>query len=370
MPDAPDRARTAPEPARDAARHARRAHPRRASCARSSRLSRRSCRRTAAQFERDKETLRGSASRSRSRSIGDVGEIGYRVHPDDYYLPELDLDAEERAALHVAVTAVSLGATQRGEGALMKLGGLERRRPPTPHRRARRSRRRSRRCSRRSARRAVVTFTYRGEPAHARAVGARRRSAGHWYVVGHDRDRDAIRAFRVDRIDGDVAVGEPDAFTPPPTTSAPTTTSRTARGCYGDDEPVDRPSARRRRPRAGGARRARRRRDGRRRATDGTVVVELTVMNRAAFRSFVLGFLDHAEVLAPPELRADIVAWLEQLAARATGMSPRPLAGAEVAARARARAVDRRAPGHDQGRARAAVRASRSTQLDATSSCC
>ena len=43
---------------------------------------------------------------------------------------------------------------------------------------------------------------------------------------------------------------------------------------------------------------------------DGSVVVELPVTNRAAFRSFVLSFLDHAEVLEPPELRDDLVAWL------------------------------------------------------------
>jgi predicted DNA-binding transcriptional regulator YafY len=41
------------------------------------------------------------------------------------------------------------------------------------------------------------------------------------------------------------------------------------------------------------------------------VVVTLGVTNRDAFRSFVLGFLDHAEVLGPDELRADIVGWLE-----------------------------------------------------------
>ena len=38
--------------------------------------------------------------------------------------------------------------------------------------------------------------------------------------------------------------------------------------------------------------------------------MELPVTNRAAFRSFVLSFLEHAEVLEPPELRDDLVAWL------------------------------------------------------------
>ena len=52
----------------------------------------------------------------------------------------------------------------------------------------------------------------------------------------------------------------------------------------------------------------------RRRRNDGSVVLELPVTNRDAFRSFVLGFLDHAEVMGPPELRDDMVAWLELVA--------------------------------------------------------
>jgi hypothetical protein len=44
------------------------------------------------------------------------------------------------------------------------------------------------------------------------------------------------------------------------------------------------------------------------------VVVALAVVNREAFRTFVLDLLDHAEVLEPPELRAEIVEWLTALA--------------------------------------------------------
>jgi predicted DNA-binding transcriptional regulator YafY len=46
---------------------------------------------------------------------------------------------------------------------------------------------------------------------------------------------------------------------------------------------------------------------------DGSVELALPVSNPLAFRSFVLTFLEHAEVLSPPELRDDIVDWLEQL---------------------------------------------------------
>jgi predicted DNA-binding transcriptional regulator YafY len=50
-------------------------------------------------------------------------------------------------------------------------------------------------------------------------------------------------------------------------------------------------------------------------------IVTVTVTNRAALRSFVLGFLEHVEVIEPEDVRADIVAWLEHLAARAGASS-------------------------------------------------
>jgi predicted DNA-binding transcriptional regulator YafY len=47
---------------------------------------------------------------------------------------------------------------------------------------------------------------------------------------------------------------------------------------------------------------------------DGGVDVAVEVSNHDAFRSWVLGFLDHAEVLEPPELRDELVTRLRQLA--------------------------------------------------------
>ncbi|NDH84818.1 MAG: WYL domain-containing protein, partial [Acidimicrobiia bacterium] len=44
---------------------------------------------------------------------------------------------------------------------------------------------------------------------------------------------------------------------------------------------------------------------------DGSVTATLDVRNIDAFRSFVLSFLEHAEILEPAELRADFVEWLE-----------------------------------------------------------
>ena len=135
---------------------------------------------------------------------------------------------------------------------------------------------------------------------------------GHWYAVGFDADREAIRAFRADRIESEVEAGRGGAFERPEGFD-PASALRDEPWRFGDEEPVEAlvlvsPAQ------AGwvetdlGAKAVTERRD------DGSLVIRMAVTNREAFRSFVLGLLDHAEVLEPPELRADMVAWLSALA--------------------------------------------------------
>jgi proteasome accessory factor B len=260
-------------------------------------------------FERDKEMLRGMGVPITTEAVGDGSEVGYRVKPDDYYLPDLGLSVEETAALRIAVSAVSLG-NQAGEGALMKLGGIGddavapiASLPIAPalatlfdafrHR-------------------AVVTFSHRGRTRSIEPWGLSSKR-GHWYVVGFDRERDAIRAFRADRIGDDITAGPPNQFEAPADFrpddhvearpwmlgDEPPVTVRIAvddefldlvLGELGSDATVvDEPA-------------------------DGTTHIELVVTNRATFRAVLLGFLEHAEVLDPPEVRADLVAWLERIA--------------------------------------------------------
>jgi len=263
------------------------------------------------QFERDKETLRDLGVPIAVENVDPFGnDLGYRIHPDDYYLPDPGLDAGERAALHLAVTAVDVGGSVDPLDALRKLGGAEGEGAGqalatfevTPHLGV---------LFDAVARHAVVTFSYRGERRALEPYGILHRF-GHWYVVGRDRDRQGPRAFRVDRLDGAPEVGPADGFVAPPgvdpndyLSSDPLT--------YGDDQPIA----------------ARVLVDAARSSLvidalgedavveqrdDGSVVVALAVVNRDAFRTFVLDLLDHAEVLEPPELRAEIVAWLTELA--------------------------------------------------------
>jgi proteasome accessory factor B len=261
-------------------------------------------------FERDKEILRGMGVPITMENIGDGTEVGYRVRPDDYCLPDLELSADETAALRVAVSAISLG-DRSGQGALMKLGGVGDQTaapiaslPIAPALAT---------LFEAFRHRAVVQFTYRGEPRTLEPWGLSSKR-GHWYVVGFDRVRDAVRAFRADRIEGDVEVGEANAFSVPPEFraddhiedrawllgDAPAVTVRVAvdaghalgalaaLGSEARVEPGSDPT--------------------------GDTIFEITVTNRAAFRSFVLGFLEHAEILEPPDVRADMIEWLEAVA--------------------------------------------------------
>ena len=268
------------------------------------------------QFERDKATLREIGVPIALEALYAFDqETGYRIHREDYELPALDLTDDERVALHLAVTAVRLegGAGEpaggAGREALLKLGGLEGAAAPTlaalpdvPALPA---------LFDGYRRRARVTFAYRGGPRRLDPYGILFRN-GHWYVVGFDADREAIRAFRADRIESGIEPGPGGAFERPEGFD-PASALRDEPWRFGDEEPVEAlvlVSA----DQAGwveadlGGRAVAERHD------DGSVVFRLAVTNREAFRSFVLGLLDHAEVLAPPELRADMVRWLSALA--------------------------------------------------------
>src|SRR3954452_24345494 len=163
-------------------------------------------------FERDKEMLRSMGVPITVEPLpGEAAEFGYRVKPDEDYLPNLQLTAEETAALRVAVNAISLG-TMSAEGALLKLGGLAGMSeapiaslPLVPSLAT---------LFEAFRRRAPVTFEYRGERRTVEPWGLTSKR-GHWYVVGFDRLRNAVRAFRADRVAGDVEAGPDGDFDAP-----------------------------------------------------------------------------------------------------------------------------------------------------------
>ena len=256
-------------------------------------------------FERDKESLRDMGIPIRTVELpgSEPPEPGYVIRREDYALRDPGLEPDELAAVHLATAAVRLEGLP-GTEAVWKLGGAPAEGPsaavaalPTipqlvPLFRA-------------VADRAPVRFTYRDAE---RTVNPYRLSfsRGHWYLDGWDHRREDDRQFRLDRISGDVFVGDAGGFERPDTIDL----RQPEPWELGDETPliaqvlIDADQAGWALDHLGDPRIVEQR-------DDGAVVVELTVTNRDAFRSFVLGFLDHAEVLAPTELREEIIAWLK-----------------------------------------------------------
>jgi proteasome accessory factor B len=259
-------------------------------------------------FERDKEELRAMGIPLRVEPVpGTLPELeGYRIPREEYALRDPGLTTDELAALHLAASAVQVEGLPATEG-LLKLGGLvtEGARDLGVHVAPLPADPNLARLFGAVASRSPVRLRYRDEE---RTVDPYRLEfqRGRWYLTGYDHLREEERNYRLDRIDGEVTIVDGPSFDAP-TTAVP----GQARGTWelGAEPPV----------------RARLRIDGPQASwavqhvgpdhvveedADGSVVVELPVTNRAAFRSFVLSFLEHAEILEPPELRDELVAWL------------------------------------------------------------
>lgn len=273
-------------------------------------------------FERDKAALRSIGVPIETEIVAGgsfAGQTTYRIDRRAYELADLDLTPEEMRALQVAVAAVR---TDAGQEAIWKLGGaldgelpavsaVIPERPELPAIRAA------------VAARAPIEFTYRGEQRTLDPWGLLLRG-GFWYVIGHDHRRGEQRTFRVDRFDSaEVLAGEPASFVRPPTfdprTAFPADPKQIG---HRADEGVDalvwidalRSASV---ARELGADRVVERSD------DGSIMVSVPAGNLAAFRSWVLGLLDHAIVEGPPEVRQHVIDWLTAVVDSSTGAGGR-----------------------------------------------
>jgi len=256
-------------------------------------------------FERDKDDLRSMGVDIIVEQVPgtDPPIEGYRVDANAYAGQDPGLLPDELAALHLAAALVRFDSV--GEDSFWKLGGVADTSAPDAIAEVPTSDEAATLYTAVSERR-LATFTYRGEE---RLLEPSRLSfrRGHWYVSGFDPRREDDRTFRLDRIDGGVELGEADAFTP----SGARGPELTRTWELGDAEPtiahvrVDAAAALwtqvHLRPD-----------EIVERGDDGSVVVALSVRNIDAFRDWVLGFVDAAEVLSPPEFRSVIVDWLVQ----------------------------------------------------------
>jgi len=266
-------------------------------------------------FERDKLALREiGVPIEMEVQAGDqyAGQTRYRIDRASYELDDLDLAPDEMRALQVAVATVRTDSGV-GRDALLKLGGgvgsIDR--PPVsavlpdrpglpPIRSA-------------VASRSTVTFGYRHEQRTVEPWGVLLRG-GFWYLVGHDRLRDAKRTFRVDRIEGEIAVGAPSDFERPadfdPRSAFPADPKQIGHAVDDAVEATVRVSS----ARAAAAERELGTDRVIARQPDGSIDVLVPATNLDAFRSWLIGLVDHAVVLGPAHVRDDIVTWLRQVA--------------------------------------------------------
>ncbi len=258
-------------------------------------------------FERDKAMLREIGVPLESEVLGgnDAGRTAYRIDRSRYELADLQLLPDEQAALQLAVAAARLADAQFG---LLKLGGDRSSAPVVvaniPDLPALPALREA------SAARAEVGFGYHGSPRrlYPYALLLRERF---WYVIGLDVDRNEVRTYRVDRMEGELTVGEVAAFQRPadfdPRATFPSDPKLlgdelTARAEVLIDEPRAAAVARELGDTAVLSHRP-----------DGSIVVDVPCANIDAFRSWLFGLGEHAEVLAPAEVRADVVSWLQAM---------------------------------------------------------
>ena len=251
-------------------------------------------------FERDKDDLRSMGMPLRVEPVPGVDPPvdGYRLDRDEYAGTELAFEADELAALHLATSLVRLDGD---DTALVKLGAAGGNAPTDSVGRVPFNDTLATMIGAAVDRKALA-FTYNDVK---RIVEPWKLSftRGHWYLSGFDRLRQDQRLYRVDRIEGDVSLSGPaeapvgdvnepidlrgwelgDGPAVEATIVVDADQAAYARHILGDV--VDRP--------------------------DGSVTATLDVRNIDAFRSFVLSFLEHAEVLEPADLRNNFVEWIE-----------------------------------------------------------
>ncbi|MEZ5322688.1 MAG: WYL domain-containing protein [Microthrixaceae bacterium] len=264
------------------------------------------------QFERDKDALReiGIPLEIVPLDLHDQTIVGYHIPPERYYLPDPDLAPDELAALRLAMATVRLTGVDTADP-LLKLGsgprtsGEATRRPedplaeipnPAPVAPLLDAIR-----DRRSAR-----FTYRGERRETEPLRLDFQG-GHWYVTAFDLNRQDRRSFRLDRIEGAVEMGAPTSATP-----RSAERPRFHPWSFGDEPAVtatilvDRGHVDAASARLGDS-------AARTDRPDGSAEFDVVVRDPDVFVGLVLSFLDHAEILGPPEFRAKAATRLKDL---------------------------------------------------------
>ena len=182
-------------------------------------------------FERDKDELRSLGVPVDVAAVDPLfdDEVGYRIPPEAFALPDIELTPEEAAVVglasrvwqHATMAQATSDAVRKlsAAGIDVDLDALDIAQPLlTADEPAFET------CWLAVCERTAIEFDYQRpdddapRTRHVQPWGVVR-YAGRWYVVGHDRERDAERVFRLSRVQGDVRlVGPPGAYEVPPDT--------------------------------------------------------------------------------------------------------------------------------------------------------
>jgi proteasome accessory factor B len=264
-------------------------------------------------FERDKSALReiGVPIEQEIVTGGEfAGQTRYWIDRERYELRDLHLEDDEARALQVAMAATRPGSTS-GQEALWKLGAgvidqsalIAAVVPDLPDLPLLREA---------VVARSSVRFEYRQLSRTVDPWGLLLHS-GFWYLIGFDHGRAQQRTFRIDRIDGGVEAVPGSKFERPagfdPRSALPNDPK-----AIGATEVVPLARVRIDAGRAQAAARDLGDQNVLQRHDDGSIDVSVPCANLPAFRSWVLGYLDQAEVLDPPDVRQVVVEWLAAVA--------------------------------------------------------
>ncbi|HUZ39728.1 MAG TPA: WYL domain-containing protein [Streptosporangiaceae bacterium] len=266
-------------------------------------------------FERDKEELRELGIPLDMGTNGALDEeMGYRIPRQAYVLPDIRLEPDEAAMLALAARvwrrAELAGAAA---GALLKLraAGVEAEETGQPGIEPRLTGEAAFGPLWESVRdRRPVTFSYRAagrsEPQQRKLEpwGVVNRH-GRWYVAGHDRARDAVRVFRLSRIEGKVEFSGPRG-----SVSVPDGTDVRELVAEWDSHPVERQAAVLR-VRAGAGYGLRRRATREQPGSDGWDLVDVPFSDSGWFAEHIASFGADVVVCGPADLRDAVITRLK-----------------------------------------------------------
>ena len=267
-------------------------------------------RRTA--FERDKKSLRklGIPITTQTLAGSDAGKTAYSIDRAGYALIDFALTPEELSALQQAAALVQIGTTW-GKQAVQWLGGeivdtelagavkVDAQSHVLPA------------LWSAVSSFTTVKFSYHGRLREVHPYGLVARN-GFWYLIAFETERAMQVTYRVDRIEGDLTMGDSQSFERPEGFDLATAYKRDPKDFAGAGSEVaivrldhrvapavvrelgeDSVVARR---------------------TDGSIDVEVASGNRPAFKSWLFAMVDRAEVISPESVRQEIIADLQRMA--------------------------------------------------------